>query len=564
MLAAAPAVAGPKALFDNAHAETAGNADWQIDTHQPVPSPDQSGIGPNTPGTFWIGAISSWGVDLVKRGYTVATNTAPLTYQNLSNPYDLSKYDVLIVDEPNTLFTSAEASAILSFVHDGGGLVAVSDHYGSDRNSDGFDAPMIWNALDPSHLLGVHCGVSGDPNNNIVQTSTNVNPAASDSVTRGPVGNVTGLAFHNGTTFTLFPGANPTVRGEVWMTGLPQSSLTGLMAASSAYGSGRFFITGDSSPADDGSAAPGNSSIFDGWGEAGATDSTLFLNATLWASRRAASGDVTAPVVTVTAPAGGETWKAGSTHTVTWTATDNVGVTTVDVEYSIDGGGTYPYWIAIGIPNSGSTSWTVPNTASPTARVRVKAHDAAGNTGVGISGSFTIDAWIITASSGTGGTIDPEGPIEVAQGAEQDFTITPDSGQHVRDVVVDGSSVGAVTSYAFTSVAADHTIDASFEADVTGVESGPAVLALAPPAPNPGHGAALLRFSLPAQAWVALEILDLSGRRVARLAADLSPGEHAWRWEGNAADGTRAGAGLYFVRLVTPWGTRTRRLAWLR
>src|SRR5438552_2312737 len=94
LLAASPAFAAKKALFDNAHAETAGNADWEIDTHQPIPSPAQSGIGPDTPGTYWVGAISSWGVDLVKRGYTVATNTAALTYQNGSNPYDLANYDV--------------------------------------------------------------------------------------------------------------------------------------------------------------------------------------------------------------------------------------------------------------------------------------------------------------------------------------------------------------------------------------------------------------------------------------------------------------------------------------
>src|ERR1043166_697104 len=118
----------------------------------------------------------------------------------------------LIVPEPNTLFSAAEAGAILAFVHDGGGLVAVSDHDGSDRNGDGFDSPKIWNAFDPGHLLGVHWGSTGDANNNIVQTSTNVNPAPADSVTQGPEGAVTALEFHNGTTLTLFPADNPTVR----------------------------------------------------------------------------------------------------------------------------------------------------------------------------------------------------------------------------------------------------------------------------------------------------------------------------------------------------------------
>ena len=47
-------------------------------------------------------------------------------------------------------------------------------------------------------------------------------------------------------------------------------------------------------------------------------------------------------------------------------------------------------------------------------------------------------------------------------GADQTFTITPDASYHVADVLVDGVSVGAVTSYTFTNVTADHTIEASF------------------------------------------------------------------------------------------------------
>ncbi len=465
MLVASQSIAAPKALFDNAHAQTAGNADWVIDNNQPVPSPAQSGIGANTAGTFWTGAISSWGVDLVKRGYTVHTNTSALTYGNAGNTYDLSNYDVLIVDEPNTLFTAAEATAIFNFLANGGGLVAVSDHYGSDRNSDGQDSPRIWNALDPSHLLGVHFAVSGESNNNIVQTSTNVRAVSSDSITRGSIGNVTGLAFHNGTTMTLYPAVNPSVRGEVWMNGLAQTSTTGVMCASAVYGNGRVVWVGDSSPADDGSAQAGNSSIYDGWGEAGATDSTLFLNATLWATRRTAPVDATPPVVSVTSPVGGEAWKVASSHAITWSATDNVGVTAVDLAYSTDGGSTYPNSIATNLANSGSYAWTVPNAPGTTVRVRATARDAAGNSGTGASAAnFTIDRWTLTASAGSGGTISPSGTVYVAQGGSQVFTIAANTGYVISAVTVDGTNVGAVTSYTFSNVTANHTIAATFAA----------------------------------------------------------------------------------------------------
>ena len=274
-------------LFDNTHAQTAGNADWIIDTDQPLPIPDQSTVTEATPRTYWLGAISSWGIDLVKRGYTVAslTPTYGITYGNGSNPYDLKNFDVFIVPEPNTVFTAAESIAIFHYVQEGGGLIAISDHIGSDRNGDGWDSPLIWNRLDQQHLWGVSFEVSG-VNSNIVEVwSTNVNGAASDSVVYGPEGPVNGLEYHNGTCLILYPGINPTATGSVWRVGSPQGT-TAVMAAHSVYGNGRIVFAGDSSPIDDGSAQPGNSSIFDGWGEAAGGDSLLFLNATAWVARR--------------------------------------------------------------------------------------------------------------------------------------------------------------------------------------------------------------------------------------------------------------------------------------
>jgi hypothetical protein len=79
-----------------------------------------------------------------------------------------------------------------------------------------------------------------------------------------------------------------------------------------------------------------------------------------------------------------------------------------------------------------------------------------------ISASFAIDTFTITASAGSHGSIDPAGSVVVNSGNSQSFAITADSGYHVADVLVDGISVGAVTSYTFTGVTAPHTIAASF------------------------------------------------------------------------------------------------------
>jgi hypothetical protein len=77
--------------------------------------------------------------------------------------------------------------------------------------------------------------------------------------------------------------------------------------------------------------------------------------------------------------------------------------------------------------------------------------------------SFTANGpYTITASAGTGGSITPSGPVSVACGADQSFTIAADPCFTLADVRVDGVSVGAVASYTFTDVQANHTIAASF------------------------------------------------------------------------------------------------------
>src|SRR5262249_58436740 len=82
-----------------------------------------------------------------------------------------------------------------------------------------------------------------------------------------------------------------------------------------------------------------------------------------------------------------------------------------------------------------------------------------------MAATFAAD-YLILASAGAGGAISPSGSTPVSCGANPSFTITPDACYHVADVLVDGVSVGAVTSYGFTDVQANHSIAASFAIDV--------------------------------------------------------------------------------------------------
>ncbi|MFC3572181.1 hydrolase [Streptomyces yaanensis] len=279
--AATPAHAATthRILFDNAHAETAGNADWIISTSQPDPLGQDSSPSSETD---WTGALSSWGVALQKTGnYSLKTlpSGSSLTYGG-SSTTDLSNFDTLVLPEPNTLFTTAEKTAIMTFVKNGGGLFMISDHTGADRNNDGEDAVEILNDLMTNNSVD-----STDPfgfSIDSLSISSDYPSAISDStsaVLHGSFGTVTKSLIASGTTATLKPADNSAVKGLLYRTGY--SGNTGAFFATSTFGSGRVAFWGDSSPIDDGTGQSGNT-LYDGWNDSGATNAALALNATEW------------------------------------------------------------------------------------------------------------------------------------------------------------------------------------------------------------------------------------------------------------------------------------------
>src|SRR3989338_6460575 len=90
-----------------------------------------------------------------------------------------------------------------------------------------------------------------------------------------------------------------------------------------------------------------------------------------------------------------------------------------------------------------------------------------------VTATFNIKTFTITATAGVGGSILPSGAVVVNYGGNQTFTIIPDTGYQVADVVVDGISIGAVTSYTFTNVTANHTVSAAFS-EIPNISASPA------------------------------------------------------------------------------------------
>ena len=294
-----------KILFDATKAETAGNADWIIDADtyniywpssgtysltgsesnpQRIPTPAQSVITSNTAESFWTGGLSAWGVDLVKKGYIVETlpYNGLITYNNTSNPQDLKNYKVFIVCEPNILFTAAQKTAIMQFVQNGGGLFMVADHTISDRNNDGSDSPVIWNDLMTINTVQTNpFGISFDLAD-FSQTSSNVATLPTDTLLHGPMGNVTKAMWSAGTTMTINPTINSTVKGIIYKTGSSTTGTTNVMVARARFGAGKVVGIGDSSPCDDGTGDP-NDFLYDGWiADANGNHQKLIINATIW------------------------------------------------------------------------------------------------------------------------------------------------------------------------------------------------------------------------------------------------------------------------------------------
>ncbi|MDD1707257.1 MAG: lectin like domain-containing protein, partial [Methanoregulaceae archaeon] len=86
------------------------------------------------------------------------------------------------------------------------------------------------------------------------------------------------------------------------------------------------------------------------------------------------------PTVTISSPTSYASISPGQSLAITWSASDNKGVTSVALQYSSNGGGSWTT-IADNQPKSGTYTWTIPNTATSSITLKVAARDASGNVG---------------------------------------------------------------------------------------------------------------------------------------------------------------------------------------
>lgn len=109
-----------------------------------------------------------------------------------------------------------------------------------------------------------------------------------------------------------------------------------------------------------------------------------------------------------------------------------------------------------------SKSWNLTN-GDGVKTVYVRFKDSVGNWSSPVNSTISaVSYYTITTAAGNGGTISPT-TATIVTGNSQIVTVTPLSGYHIVDVMVDGVSKGVTSAYTFSNVSANHSISATFE-----------------------------------------------------------------------------------------------------
>jgi len=143
------------------------------------------------------------------------------------------------------------------------------------------------------------------------------------------------------------------------------------------------------------------------------------------------------------------------TLTINKTGTGN-GTVAIDPSGSVFSAGTFITLTATPNASSNFAGWSGGVTGTlPIVSLNLSADTI-------VTATFTLKTYSITATAGAHGSISPNGTIVVNYGASRQFTITAEASYGIAEVKVDGVSVGAVSSYNFPNITANHTIEASF------------------------------------------------------------------------------------------------------
>lgn len=285
---------------------------------------------------------------------------------------------------------------------------------------------------------------------------------------------------------------------------------------------------------------------------------------------------VSGAAIALVSPNGGEQWAYNTTQAITWTA---VGVSAVKIDYKTAPASPWQT-IAASVPASdGSYQWTVPNTPTPTARVRISdastgapvdssdgyfAITVAGittqpvllNFGLVPVGTARVDTIRIT-NSGNGtlvvSSVATSNPAFTV--GRTSFTIPAGASDTLSVVFVPS----AMQTYSDTLVMLSNAPTSPTLVALTGIgddpssvqdEGLPLTYALDQNYPNPFNPATMITYSLPEQVHVVLRVYTALGEEVATLVNQVQPlGRYSVSFSGVSPTGGQLASGIYFYRL---------------
>jgi serine protease len=306
------------------------------------------------------------------------------------------------------------------------------------------------------------------------------------------------------------------------------------------------------------------------------------------------------PTVSLLVPNGGESWQAGTVQTIVWNASDNVGITSTEIDYTYDGGGTW-YDVANLSGNPGSYDWEVPNTPSTECLVMVTCFDAAANYGLDESdGFFTILEMVEKPMY-----VNSIAMEAVQTGANDYARATPEivddaTGLGIQGVVVNGHWYGASSDAdqcttgpdgkctVQSDIAKKATQDFCFMVDgldKTGyywddtkgvttnciaplardreplLAAAPSTFSVSRNHPNPFNDVTRFTLRLPVATEVSFVVYNMMGQRVKTLVShNVDAGSYTVTWDGTNDTGQAVSSGIYFYRVVAGDNTVTHKM----
>jgi len=269
----------------------------------------------------------------------------------------------------------------------------------------------------------------------------------------------------------------------------------------------------------------------------------------------------------VTSPNTSMTWQGNSVQTITWdvanTSVTPVNAAEVNILLSVDGGNTYPVTLTANTPNDGSEQVLIPN--DPTTQARIKV-EAAGNIFFDISNEdFTIEdnpipveltaffalntnegvmlKWVTSTETNNSGfsiqrSRDYNIYSEVGYMEGNGTTTQPHEYNYIDKISEAGNYYYRLKQIDF---------DGSYEySNVVEVNVNvPLDFVLEQNYPNPFNPSTVIKFSLPVNSKITIDIYNTLGEKVDRLVnKEFSTGNHSVNF-----DASRLSNGIYYYTL---------------